>query len=346
MSLIETVRGPIDSSSLGLCLPHEHILNDVTSWWQATASIGLDPDDFAKRKVSSEILWDLKHDPFGNIDNCRLDDVDLAVEEITRFADLGGRSIIETTSLGIGRDLARLKAISEKTNVNIVAGTGFYLESSQPDHLAELSVEEIASLILTDIREGEDGIRPGIIGEIGVSDEFTAAERKSLAAACLAQRETGLPMQVHLPGWFRLGDEVLDFIEGNGVNPQSTVLCHMGPSGGDQKYQRRLAARGAWLQYDMVGAEMYYADQHVQCPSDQENADNILALLDAGHVNRVLISSDVFLKSLLRRYGGPGYAHILQYFVPRLERLGVSSEVIRQLLVDNPKTLFDNSKEQ
>jgi len=54
--------------------------------------------------------------------------------------------------------------------------------------------------------------------------------------------------------------------------------------------------------------------------------------------------STVFLKSLLRRYGRLGYAHILQYFVPRLERLGVSSEVIRQLFVDKPKTLFDNSK--
>ncbi len=58
--------------------------------------------------------------------------------------------------------------------------------------------------ILTDLRDGEDGVRPGIIGEIGVSADFTPAEQVSLRGALAAQVETGLPVQVHLPGWFRL----------------------------------------------------------------------------------------------------------------------------------------------
>jgi len=91
----------------------------------------------------------------------------------------------------------------------------------------------------------------------------------------------------------------------------------------------------------MVGAELYYADQGVQCPADEDNARHIVSLLEAGYGDRVLISSDIFLKSLLRRYGGPGYAHILQYFVPRLQRLGVSADVIAQLLVHNPRSLFE-----
>jgi phosphotriesterase-related protein len=346
MRTVTTVRGPVDSADLGICHTHEHVLNDITSWFHPTASKGLTPGTFARAEVRIENLWDLKYDPFGNLDNCRLDNAQLAVEEITRFADLGGSTIIETTSLGIGRDLRRLKDISERTNVHIVAGTGFYLESSHPESIRNSSAEELAELIITDIRDGEDGIRPGIIGEIGVSDQFTAAERTSLAAACIAQRTTGLPMQVHLPGWFRLGDEVLDLVEGNGVDPSVVVLCHMGPSGADKAYQQRLAARGAWIQYDMIGAELYYADQGVQCPSDEDNARNIVSLLDAGHGNRLLISSDVFLKSLLRRYGGPGYAHVLQYFVPRLERLGVGPDAIELLLVKNPQSLFDNGEEK
>jgi phosphotriesterase-related protein len=346
MTAVTTVQGPVASSELGICLTHEHVLNDVTSWWQATTSKGLDPEAFAAEQVRMENLWDLKYDPFGNRDNCRLDDADLAVEEIKRFAELGGATIIETTSLGIGRDLRRLKEISEQTGVHIVAGTGFYLESSHPSSIREASAQELAELIVTDLRDGEDGIRPGIIGEIGVSHQFTDAERTSLAAACIAQLATGLPMQVHLPGWFRLGDEVLDLVEKHGVDANAVVLCHMGPSGHDQPYQQRLAARGAWIQYDMVGAELFYADQGVQCPSDEDNARNIVSLLNAGHGNRVLVSSDIFLKSLLRRYGGPGYAHVLQYFAPRLERLGVGPDAIEQLLVHNPRTLFDNCEEK
>lgn len=339
-----TVTGPVRAADLGACLSHEHILNDVTSWWHPTSSIGLDPDAFAHKKVGIEDVWDLRHDPFGNLDNCRLDDVELAVDEVGRFAALGGRTIVETTGLGLGRDLAGLRLVSERTGVKIVAGTGFYLEAAQPPFVATSTAEALAELIVTDIREGEDGVRPGIIGEIGVSSSFTAAERKSLVAACLAQRQTGLPMQVHLPGWFRLGDEVLDVVEAQGVDPRSVVLCHMNPSGPDREYQRRLIARGAWVQYDMIGAELYYADQGVQCTSDEEDARTIAALVREGLGHRLLLSSDVFLKSLLRSYGGPGYGHLLQYFVPRLERHGLDVDDLERLLVANPRALFETAE--
>lgn len=343
MTMVTTVRGPVAAADLGICLTHEHVLNDVTSWWHPTSSIGLDPEAFAHKKVGIEDVWDLKHDPFGNLDNCRLDDLELAIEEVARFAALGGRTLVDATGLGTGRNLAALRSVSEQTGVNIIAGTGFYLEASHPSFVATSTADQLADLIITDIRVGEAGIRPGIIGEIGVSDRFTAEERKSLVAACLAQRETGLPMQIHLPGWFRLGHEVLDLVEAQGVDPRSVVLCHMNPSGADQAYQRGLIGRGAWVQYDMIGSELFYADQGVQCTSDEEDAQHVAELVDAGVGQRVLLSSDIFLKSLLRRYGGPGYGHVLQYFVPRLRRYGLDAEAIQQLLVHNPRSLFEHS---
>lgn len=343
MTHVTTVLGPLPAAELGVCLTHEHLLNDVTCWWHRSESPGVDADSFAARLVTMEDLWDLKYDPFGNRDNCRLDDLEVAAEELARYRNLGGRSVVETTCIGIGRDLKGLCALSERTGVNIIAGTGFYLESSHPDFVREASVSELTDRILADLRYGEDGVRPGIIGEVGVSQSFTDAERKSLTAACAVQRETGLPMQIHLPGWFRLADQVLDHVEANGVHPTRVVLCHMNPSGFDQTYQRRLAARGAWIQYDMIGAELFYADQGVQCPSDEDNAHHVMSLIEAGYIGRLLLSSDIFLKNLLRRYGGPGYGHLLQYFIPRLRRLGLSSEAVEQLLVGNPRSLFEAS---
>ncbi len=341
MTSVMSVRGPVDTSQLGITLPHEHLVNDATSWAHRTESVGWDPEDFAARPVAPDILWDLKHDPFGNLDNCRLDDIEATVEEVTRYAALGGRTILETTGLEAGRDLAALRQISERTGVNIVAGTGYYLESAQPDHVRGLAPEQIAERLLLDLTQGEDGIRPGFIGEIGVGQPFTAQEHASLRGAFLAQREVLLPMQVHLPGWFRVGDRVLDIGEECGVDPAHVVLCHMGPSGGDPDYQERLLRRGAWVQYDMIGMEVFYADQGVQCPSDEENARNLLQLVERGFGSQLLISQDVFLKSLLRRHGGPGYGHILQYFVPRLRRLGLDDEGVTRLLVDNPRALFE-----
>ncbi|HEX5510701.1 MAG TPA: phosphotriesterase-related protein [Actinomycetales bacterium] len=346
MTQVMTVRGPVDSSELGVTMTHEHIFNDVTSWWHPTSSRGWDPDDLAARPVTTDLLWDLRQDPFANRDNCILDDEELAVNELARYAAHGGSTVIDATGLGLGRDLARLRRVSERTGVTIIAGTGFYLDAAQPAEVKGLAPEQIAEIIVRDIQDGQDGVRPGIIGEIGVSADFTPAERASLHGAFIAQRHTGLPVQVHLPGWFRRGDEVLDVAEDLGVDPRRVVLCHMGPSGDDLDYQERLLRRGAYVQYDMIGMEVFYADQGVQCPSDEQNALWLCRLAERGHLDQLLVSQDIFLKSLLRHYGGPGYAHILQYFVPRLLRLGMAERDIDHLLVDNPRAIFDATHEK
>ena len=67
-------------------------------------------------------------------------------------------------------------------------------------------------------------MRIGLIGEIGVSSDFTPAERKSLRGAAAAQRRCGLPLMVHLPGWFRLAHEVLDIVE-TGGRAMSDTRC-------------------------------------------------------------------------------------------------------------------------
>ena len=336
-----SVLGPVDSDELGVTLTHEHIVNDATSWSHRTSSTGWDPEDLATRPVSEDILWDLRHDPFANVDNCRLDDLQAAIEEVRRFADLGGRTILEATGLGFGRDLVALSEVSRATGITIIAGTGFYLDPAIPADVRDLAPGQIAETILADLSGGENGIQPGFIGEIGVGADFTAAERASLAGACIAQRETGLPMQVHLPGWFRLGGDVLDVVESHAVDPSRVVLCHMGPSGADLAYQEGLLERGVFVQYDMLGMEVFYADQGVQCPSDEQNAEWLARLVERGHADRLLLSQDIFLKSLLRRHGGPGYGHVLQYFVPRLNAAGLDSATVEQLMVANPRALFE-----
>ena len=343
---VMSVRGKIQSDQLGVCLPHEHLLNDVRSWWKASQVPGINPDTYRDATVSAEILWELRNDPFGNLDNCQMSDMKVAESELRYFRDLGGMSIVETTSISIGRDLTRLRELSIVTGLNVIAGTGFYLDSSIPPEIKASSEEDLIQLMLNDLDQGTDGVRPGIIGEIGVSSEFTSAEKKSLRAAGGVQTRTQLPIQVHLPGWFRLGHRVLDTLEEVGVDPAHVVLCHMGPSGEDTEYQTSLAKRGAWLQYDLIGMEVFYSDQGAQCPSDTENATNILRLADFGFAKQILISQDIFLKSLLRSNGGPGFGHILQFFGPRLRRMGADAGLIEQLLETNPRRMFELPKEK
>jgi phosphotriesterase-related protein len=343
MSKIQTVTGAIDSAQLGLTLTHEHILNDVLSWWHAPLDNSPRARELVDEKVSMENLWELRHDPFVNKDNCTMTDRALAIKELQRFVAQGGKSIIETSADGNGRDPEGLAEISRATGLNIIMGTGYYLDGSQPAENDAKSEQNIADEIIRDITEGARGttVRSGIIGEIGVGSSFTAREKKSLAAACIAQRATHLPMQVHMPAWFRFGDEVLDFCAARGVPMESIVLCHSNPSGDDHEYQTRLLHRGVYLQYDMIGMEVFYADQQAQCPSGEDDARNIARLVRDGFGEKVLMSHDIFLKSLLRSYGGPGYGHIIEFFLPRLVRHGVSLEQGISMMTVNPRQLFD-----
>lgn len=89
------------------------------------------------------------------------------------------------------------------------------------------------------------GVKAGIIGEIGVSADFTSEEEKVLRGAARAQARTGAPLEVHLPGWERLAGRILDVVAEEGGDLTRTILCHMNPSGRDPEYQIDLASRGA-----------------------------------------------------------------------------------------------------
>ena len=337
---VMTVLGPIPAAAMGVTLPHEHILNDCRCWWNKPA----EPERqyLATEPVHAGILGELRMDPFVNLHNCALDDEPLAIAELLAFAAAGGRTVVDPTCRGIGRNPEALVRIAQATGLNIVMGSGYYLQSSHPPELARMSADAVADEIVAEAQHGvgSSGVRIGLIGEIGVSGEFTTDEEKSLRGAARAQARTQLPLMVHLPAWYRHGHRVLDIVGEEGGDIAHTILCHMNPSGHDPEYQIALAERGAFLEYDMLGMDYWYADQQVQCPSDEDNARAILGLIRAGFLDRLLLSQDVFLKMMLTRYGGFGYAYVVKHFVPRLKRHGATNDDIQTMLIDNPRRVF------
>jgi phosphotriesterase-related protein len=92
--------------------------------------------------------------------------------------------------------------------------------------------------------------------------------------------------------------------------------------------------------------DFFYADQQAQCPSDEEVARAILGLVERGHGNRILLSQDVFLKMMLSRHGGNGYAFVVNHFLPRLRRHGAPEALLHELMVLNPRRVFDAAFEE
>src|SRR5271169_6336723 len=337
---VMSVLGPIPVEAMGITLMHEHIVLDTSVWWRrpcCATDIRL-----AERPLDISMIGDLRMNPFLNRDNCGLHDAEVAIEELMRFVEYGGKTVVDPTNLGIGRDPSALQRISRRTGLNIVMGAGFYLEPSHPPYVRDMTVETIAKAIAEDcgLSEDEPEVCAGIIGEIGISKDFTPAEEKVLRGAARASKLSGAPLSVHLPGWERHAHRVLDVVESEGADLRHTVLCHMNPSLYDHQYQRSLADRGAFIEYDMIGMDFFYADQQAQSPCDEENAIAICRLADDGYLSSILMSQDVFLKMMLTRYGGFGYGYILKHFVPRLKRHGMDQRTIDHILVENPRRVF------
>ena len=311
---VQTVTGPLSSRDLGVTLIHEHLLVDTSKYFHAPPPGDKRRNVVVDAPMAAEYAGLLRNDPFLCRDNMRLDDPQLAIEELSLFTEARGRTIVDPTCNGIGRNPRALREIAQAAEINVVMGSGHYIESFHPAEVRSMTKEQIEERIVTDILEGANGtdIRAGFIGEIGISRDFTAAEEKVLRGAARAQSSTRVPLAVHLPGWKRHATRVLDIVEEEGGNPAATILCHMNPSHADEPYQHAVADRSAWIEYDMIGMDWYYADADEQCPCDEEIAKSIVELVRAGYLGRVLLSSDVFLKMMLVRYGGYGYAHVLK----------------------------------
>ena len=341
--LIQTVTGAVPADELGMTLTHEHLFGDLSE--AVHPPVRPFPVDLADAPVTAEIAWLLREDPYSSRDNARIgaDQGRIVAEEVAAFSMAGGRTVLDS-STGTERQPAALLDLARRTGLQIVMAGGWCLSHGNVHTLTDKDITKMTAELVSEIRDGVllpsgERVRVGSIGEIGVGPSFTAAERATLVASCLAQVATGLPLFIHLPGWQRRGHEVLDIVAEHGVNPAAVVLCHMDPSGKDTGYQREIADRGVWLEFDMIAMELNFPGEG-QSPSVQDTVEAVAGLVRDGHGDRLLLSHDMFLKAMWTRNGGSGFAYVPVAFLPRLVEAGVDAATAHGLMTTNPAALF------
>jgi phosphotriesterase-related protein len=342
-----TVTGPTDVSNLGITLPHEHLFLDLRN--QFTEFV--DPE---KRRISHEPLrmdnlGVVRRNPYGIKDNLVIDDLDLAVREAEAFKALGGKTIVDCTSIGIRRDPKKLRDLALRTGLNIIAGCGYYTYDTHPAEMDKWSPEQIADQILGEMTVGIDGtdIKAGIIGEIGTSNPIRPNEEKNLLAGALAFKKTGAGIQVHTYPWAQAGLEAVDILVRAGVNPAKIVICHTDIDI-NLDYIKALLEKGVFIEFDNFGKEFYIdpADRGFAggiFARDIDRVTSLKVLIESGYEKQLLITNDLCLKCMLRHYGGWGYDHIVRNVVPMMLDNGISTEVVKGMLEDNPRSLLEVS---
>jgi phosphotriesterase-related protein len=140
---------------------------------------------------------------------------------------------------------------------------------------------------------------------------------------------TGLTIGAHT-GQAVAAYEELAELEGAGVHPSAWIWIHAQNEPDPSKYLDA-AARGAWISLDGVSTES--VGLHV---------DRVVALRDAGFLQRVLVSQDAGWYSVGEPDGGKfrPYDAVFTGFVPALKAKGFSEAEVAQIFVKNPATAF------
>lgn len=314
MPRIRTVLGDIDAAELGIANAHDHLL------------------------IKSGLIL-VKEPDF------RLDSIERAVEEVLDFQKHGGQAVLDTAPIGVGRDPEGLLSIARRTDLHIIACTGFHKTTYYLDShwRFRYSAEEVAQLWIDEIEKGMDrfGYEGPLVkrsvaraGAIKVASDYQVIEkpvRAAIEAAAIAHKATGAPIVMHT----ELGTAALEqvaLLHSLGVDPAHIVAFHMDRNP-DPFVHRDVAQTGAFLQYDGPGRIKYFPESTV--------IELLRKMFEASLAGHILFGGDNARRSYWKAYGGgPGLAYLLERFVPRLRREGFAEEHIRQLFVLNPARAF------
>ena len=146
---IESVLGPIDPKDLQRTLTHEHVSMNFSKHLIPTSKAC---QNMVKCAFTLENLNWIRHNPYSHLPNMVMaNETEAVVADLNLFKKAGGSTIVENSTFGLSRDVKAMKFISENTGVNIVCGTGYYVEKQLTDEMKALSVEQMTQVYVIDI---------------------------------------------------------------------------------------------------------------------------------------------------------------------------------------------------
>lgn len=305
-----TVLGYITPSQLGFCQCHEHLMLS---------------------KGKSFLL---------NPALC-IDDVAKSLDEVKRYKMQGGTSLIDAQPCGCNRMAIDLTYISAKTNVHIIASTGFHklvfysdnhwIHNTEEKLLASIYINELTygMYLDADISFPQESCPycAGIIKTALDTEGLSPRYQRLFSAAAHAAIKTNCNIMIHIEQHAN-PLPLLKFLTDLGVPPHRLIFCHMDRACNDINIHLGILSSGAYLEFDTIGRFNYHSDEH--------EITLFQILLGAGFENQLLFSLDT-TRERLKSYtpNAIGLDYILTTFIPHMKRRGITASQIEKIAVKN-----------
>ncbi len=312
MTMVETALGPVSTTGLGPTLMHEHVV---------TRSPGV--------QENWPHLWD------------RPGIVALAEKKLADLHTRGIRTIVDLTTVDLGRDISLIAEVAKRSRIQIIVATGVWWMPQR--YFSAHGVDAVADLFVRDITQGigTSGVKAAIIKCATDTAGVSPVIENILRASARAQKATGVPISTHTWAAGRMGETQQAIFAQEGVDLRRVIIGHSGDSD-DLKYLRGLMERGSTIGMDRFGLDNFL-------PTDKR-VEVLARLCAEGYAPKMVLSHDAncwtdMLSEEDKRRTRPrwNYNHISDDILPALRKAGVSEDQIDQMLVRNPRAIFENT---
>ena len=318
MAIINSVLGPMDTADMGFTLSHEHVL---------VSSAGI-------QYVYPEFI-----DREGTIAR--------GIAELGAARGEGLATIVDVTTIDLGRDIGLLERVSRESGINIICATGTWRDIPRVFWTAEPDV--VASLYIREIEVGIEntGIRAGVIKVANDVGGVTPEGEIILRAAARAQKATGVPISTHTWAPERVGERQVEIFTDEGVDLNRVYVGHSNDTT-DTEYLTGLLEKGVW-----IGLDRYPGRQTELTPDWEGRTQTAWKLIEAGWGRRIMLGHDWSvtlsiaseeMQAARERHNPDGYLFITRRVIPRLKELGATDANIEDIFVNNPRRFFEGAR--
>ncbi len=319
MPHLNTARGAIDTTDLGVTLMHEHVF------------------------VLSPEITDNYPEVWGDEAKREAD----AIARLNELKSRGVDSIVDLTVIGLGRYIPRIARIAAATDINIVVATGVYTYNDVPMYFhftgpGTALGEPMVDMFVRDIEHGiaDTGVKAAILKCATDEPGVTPGVERVLRAVAQAHRRTGVPISTHTHAATRRGLEQQRIFADEGVDLTRVVIGHSGDTT-DLDYLEELIGNGSYIGMDRFGADVFLPFE--------DRVNTVAAMCERGHADKMVLSHDAscfidWLPEEMVPVVLPNwhYLHIHNDVIPALKERGVTDEQLSTMLVGNPRKIFES----